>query len=108
MTFMECLNRRKEIIEAIRLREEKLSEMDRGSMDWLTVMRERYELRHELFELTDWLYETNYHWALGDILSKAFMDGDLTVPPEIVARIETKRKELIEREKRRLELVEGN
>ena len=108
MTLMECLDGRKKTVEAIRLKEEKLSEMDRGSMEWIVVRREIHELRHELYELTIWLYDRHYYWALSDVLSEAFMDGDLTVPPEIIARIETKRKELIEREKRRLELVEEN
>lgn len=106
MNFLECLENRRNIAKTIRLQEEKLSEMDRGSMEWIAVRREIHELHRELYELTTWLYDRKYHWALSDVLSEAFMDGDLTVPPEIIARIETKREELIEREKRILNMVE--
>ena len=106
MTLMECLNSRKECVEAIRLQEKRLGETVRGSEEYYTVKRETRAAMHKKHELTMWLYDSYHYRAIREVLTDAFMDGDFTVPQEIIARIESKRKELIEGEKRMLEAAE--
>lgn len=103
MTFMEFLDRKKKLTEAIGLLEKKVND---ESVDWderrSIYIHELSDLRCELHELRMWEIETYYSLAIRESLYEAIMSGELTISPEVVALIEKKRKELVERTKQRL------